>query len=107
MATRAEVYHAIDTERDYQDALWNQDIALGKGAHSIEEWIVYLEDYLGEAKHFLSRMPAATARMHTMPLIRKVAAMAVCCMEQHGAPVRDMEDLRRLQELAEKDTPDA
>jgi hypothetical protein len=87
---RNDVYKIIDGERKYQDARWNSSTTTSEGFHSLEEWFVYIEDYVTEAKHILSR----NARQESDPLarsiMRKVAAMAVCAMEQHGAPPREV-----------------
>lgn len=88
MTTRAEVYAAIDGERTYQDSRWNAETTTSEGKHTFEEWIVYIEDYLAEAKHVLSRHPAQTAQPTVANIMRKVATMCVACMEQHGAPKR-------------------
>ncbi len=88
MATRAEVYAAIDGEREYQDRRWNADTTTSEGKHSLEEWIVYMEDYLAEAKHILSRTAWQDGQSKALDAIRKVTALGVACMEQHGAPQR-------------------
>lgn len=88
-ATRAKVYAAIDSERDYQDARWGSTES--KGLHSISEFIAYCDDYLLEAKHILARKPMVAAYPEALPIIRKVAAMLVSCMEQHGAVLRRTE----------------
>ena len=88
MADRNAVYMAIDTERRYQDLRWNSETTTSDGLHSLEEWFVYIEDYVSEAKHVLSRKPRQVADVEALVIMRKVAAMAVCAMEQHGAPMR-------------------
>lgn len=88
MTPRYEVYEAIDGEREYQDSRWNAQTTTSEGKHTFEEWIVYIEDYLAEAKHILSREPAQTAQPKVAHIMRKVATMAVACMEQYGAPRR-------------------
>jgi hypothetical protein len=80
---RSQVYAALDSERDYQDSRWNG------GKHTIEEWIIYIEDYLAEAKHILAREATQTAVPKSVHIMRKVTAMGVACMEQHGAPRRE------------------
>jgi len=87
-ATRQEVYAAIDTERAYQDVRWNHETTTSGGFHSLEEWLVYIDDYSDEAKHLLSRMPRQDSDKQALEIMRKIAAMAVCAMEQHGAPRR-------------------
>lgn len=86
--TRLEVYAALNDERCYQDSLWNEMTTTSKGQHTFEEWIVYMEDYLAEAKHILSREVAQTAQPKVAHIMRKVTALGVHCMEQHGAPWR-------------------
>jgi hypothetical protein len=85
---REEVYKAIDTERDYQDVRWTEDTTASGGKHSPEEWFMYIEDYVNEAKHILSREPIDTAYPKAMSIMRKVGAMAVCAMEQNGTTNR-------------------
>ena len=79
---RDEVYKLIDGERDYQDQRWNRDTTRSAGLHTPEEWLMYMEDYINEAKHILSREATQTADPQAMEIIRKVAAMCVCAMEQ-------------------------
>jgi len=86
---RAEVYEAIDSERDYQDTRWNSETTTSEGLHSFEEWIVYIENYLLEAKGVLSRMNKQEADLIASDIFRKVAAMTVCALEQHGVDRRE------------------
>lgn len=87
-AARHAVYAAIDDERAYQDTIWNDHTTTSGGLHSFEEWITYMEDYLAEAKHILSRKCKQDADQTAAHIMRKVTAMGVACMEQHGAPWR-------------------
>jgi hypothetical protein len=80
---RQDVYRLIDGERDYQDKKWNPSTTTSDGIHSVEEWLVYIEDYVNEAKHILARESKDVADIRAMNIMRKVAAMAVCAMEQH------------------------
>ena len=82
MLTRKEVYALINGERTYQDKHW------GDTYHSLEEWIVYIEDYLAEARHILTRLAQHEADPQAAAIMRKVAAMAVCAMEQNGSSPR-------------------
>ena len=95
-ATRDEVYHAIDTERVYQDRLWNSFTTTSEGLHSIEEWLIYIEDYLNEAKHVVSRKARQEADPRALAIMRKIAAMCVACMEQNGCSVREKPDPRQV-----------
>jgi len=89
MMTREEVYKLIDGERNYQDVRWHDDDSgHGTHVHSWEEWFMYIEDYIGEAKHIISRESAPACYARASDIMRKVAAMAVCAMEQNGAKPR-------------------
>lgn len=87
-ATRQEVYDAIDSERAYQDSRWNESTTTSGGHHSISEWLAYITDYVQEAQHILARTPKQDADPKAIEIVRKVAGMAVKCMEEHGAPRR-------------------
>lgn len=89
---RKLVYKAIDSERNYQDKLWNSNTTTSDEIHSFEEWYVYIEDYVKEAKHLLSRRPKQQADEIVKDIMRKVAAMAVCALEQHGVNNRNTLD---------------
>jgi hypothetical protein len=93
MTTRSEVYAAIDGERTYQDSKW---IPTEEHRHSITEWLVYIEDYVNEAKHVLSRKPDPEALPFALHTLRKIGAMAVAAMEQNGAATRDVEGPRPI-----------
>ncbi len=86
--SRPEVYILIDGERAYQDSRWNVDTTPSGGHHSLAEWLVYIEDYVNEAKHIAARESDETANPKVSGIMRKIAAMAICAMEQHGAPPR-------------------
>lgn len=89
MNTRTEVYNAIDSERDYQETRWNSTTTTSEGKHSFEEWFTYMEDYITEAKHILSRESKQNADKRTQHIMRKITAMGVAAMEQLGAPRRE------------------
>lgn len=94
MATRAEVYAAIDSERDYQDNRWGSTLSGGRepgqeqsgGDRTVDEFSLYIAGYTDElvqnASHF-----ALTS--DTLDIIRKITALGVAAMEQHGAPHRE------------------
>lgn len=87
--TRTDVYKLIDGEREYQNERWKEDqMPSGTHIHTPEEWIVYMEDYLAEAKHILSRIEAPGCYPQAMAIIRKVTAMGVAAMEQNETPPR-------------------
>lgn len=86
MTPRSEVYAAIDTERDYQK-MWETK-STSKGLHSFSEWLAYMEDYIDEAQHLLARGAQQDTYNQVAHIMRKVVAMGVAAMEQHGAPSR-------------------
>ena len=88
MASRGEVYSAIDSERSYQDGRWNCSTTSTCGRHSVTEFLVFMNDYVEEALHFLSRNGEPEASQKALDIVRKVATLGVACMEQHGAPTR-------------------
>lgn len=87
---RKEVYEAIDSERAYQDNLWIPNVDSKRQIHSPEEWLMYIEDYVNEAKHILSREAYGICEPKAMNIMRKIAGMAVCAMEQHGTEKREI-----------------
>ncbi len=88
MATRQEAYAAIDSERDYQDRRWNANTTTTAGKHSATEFLVFMRDYVEEALHTVSREGEPAASEKALEIVRKVTALGVSCMEQHGAPHR-------------------
>lgn len=86
---RSEVYKLIDGEREYQNTKWVYDkTSSGTHVHTPEEWILYMEDYLNEAKHILARNASPACYPLAMEIIRKVTAMGVVAMEQNETPAR-------------------
>ena len=88
---REEVYKAIDSERWYQNEKWNENTTDTKGEHSASEWLLYIQDYLTEAIHIVSRNPDPKATKDVMHSIRKITAMGVAAMEQMGVENRSNE----------------
>lgn len=87
LPTRCEVYAVINGERDYQDSL-------GKGPNG------RTDGHTKQVGVFLSLMHHALNQAHAeyygkqgdepaLHFIRKIAALAVQCMEIHGAPPRE------------------
>ncbi len=88
-AEREEAYAAVDGERDYQNQAWGY----GEEAYplTVGEFVLLLEEYAARARRewVANREPVHNrADAGTLRIIRKVAALAVGCMEQHGAPHR-------------------
>lgn len=89
MTTREEVYRALDSERDYQDSRWNDETTSTGGRHTVDEYVLYMIDYIAEARKQLSRNASPEAQELALNTVRKVAAMGVACMEENGAPQRE------------------
>ena len=88
MATRQEVYAAIDGERDYQDARWNENTTTTNGVHTVTEYILFMEHYLTDARRLISTQGEPKASQDGLDFIRKVVALGVVCMEQNGVVPR-------------------
>ena len=95
LTTRKEVYEAIDSERAYQKHVAEKVSGpdSGEHKHSIEEFVLYMDDYMTELKHQLSRTWTASGSSKDVPAaihtLRKVTALGVACMEQNGTTKRE------------------
>lgn len=78
---REDVYAAIDSERVYQDAQWPQGNPL-----TIGESLLLIEQYT--AKACVVWTVESPPETETLNVVRKIAGIAVRCMENHGAPKR-------------------
>lgn len=85
---RAKVFGALNSERDYQDAKGEQTYEGTPRGHSIEEFLLYMRDYVEEGTHVASRVWGDKCKPAMLDIVRKVTALGVACMEQHGAPQR-------------------
>lgn len=81
--TRQEVYDLIDGERAYQQSFWTPE-KIGR-----EQTV---GDYLTLIRRYSALADAAYADKEgdqpALDVMRKIAAIAVHCMEDHGAPAR-------------------
>ncbi len=90
---RAEVYEAIDGEREYQKK-W--DTAESSGKHETGAFILFMEYYLQEARRLESILEDGGNSLKqkslgaegSLDFVRKVTALGVACMEQNGIPER-------------------
>lgn len=88
---RKAVYEAFDSEREYQLRRWGvrqEDGSFQEIPKSIEEYVLYMEDYLDEARTQLSRMAEPQARTAALDTLRKVVTLGIACFEQHGVEPR-------------------
>lgn len=89
-ATRAAVYAAIDSERDYQTRVWRENAGLDETqpVRTVAEELLMLEDYVARARTAWTNAPRATEVGITTDILRKCAGICVRAMENHGAPSR-------------------
>src|SRR4051812_11953230 len=88
VTNRTDVYAAVDSERDYQDQFVLPERQYYQ-THTLGEFIVMLNSYARKAEdswtHHKDKLDGFPESLHE---VRKIAALAVRCMEQHGAPKR-------------------
>jgi hypothetical protein len=87
--SREDVFKAIDSERDYQQRRWGvrqENGTFKEIPRSVEQFILYMEDYLLQAKHQITREAGEFTSKET---IRKVVTLGVACLEQHGVVPRN------------------
>lgn len=83
---RNQVYAAVDSERDYQDAgRGNAKRHEGMPPMTPGEYILCMERCLHAAREAWYKPKGGVACLDD---IRKVTALGVSCMELHGAPFR-------------------
>ena len=91
---REAVYAAIDRERVYQDDKHGAATAKQAGRsprgndRTIDEFVLYINGYANEAMRQASGI--GEDAYGTLDTIRKIAALCVAAMEQHGAPRRKL-----------------
>jgi len=78
---RETVFDRMDEERAYQDKLNTDTMTVG-------EELVLMREYLNRAQATYSTSFGDPHEEPTMHVIRKIAALAIRCMEHHGAPER-------------------
>ena len=79
---RETVYALIDGERDPPDRKWGD---IEDHPHELGSWILIMESLLEDAR---KAYQCANGDRKALDEIRKVVAVGVACMEQHGAPRR-------------------
>lgn len=75
---RARVYEIIDTERRHQDLKWG---TLEQHPHEVGAWLTIMRSLLAKAE---AAWAGSNSDHGALEEIRKVAAVAVACGEQHG-----------------------
>jgi hypothetical protein len=82
-ATQEQVIAAVRGERDYQDGRWPGH------AHSLTEFLVFIDHYVKEAMDKVSVENGEDVAKHAT---RKIAALAIAAMEQNGFLPRTVPD---------------
>jgi hypothetical protein len=93
IVNRQYVYAVINGERAYQDERWG--VPAPDQYKSVGDFLVYMDRYLSRAKEEYTTKDGNESALH---MIRKVAALAVACMEYNGAPPRDSHGPRELED---------
>jgi hypothetical protein len=75
----ADVRHAIEGERAYQEQKWPDH------QHCVAEWLLIIEKLCNDARHAWVTGHGDDKALHE---IRQITATGVACMEQCGAPLR-------------------
>jgi hypothetical protein len=96
VTSRDNVYKAIDSEREFQDSFYIPEMRYYQ-THTLGEFVLMLNQYAAQAMekwtHHADKSDGFPTSLHE---VRKIAAIAVRCMEQHGAPVREPKQGRTL-----------
>jgi hypothetical protein len=82
---RADVYKLIDGERDYQEGLWGSAVVHANEL-SVGDFVLMVEEYAARARKEWVGQPYPEVK--ALDHMRKIAGIAVRCMEIHGAPPR-------------------
>ena len=82
---RTEVYRVIDTERDHQESLPSNRSEDPKRTRMVAEYLTMLDYYVSHAQETWTMRSGNELVLDDM---RKIAALAVRCMEEWGAPER-------------------
>ena len=79
-----EVYKVVESEVQYQSENWDLN-----DVQSLEQWLVYMETYINEAKVALTKDCGDEAENNAVEAVRKVAALAVAALDQFEATPRE------------------
>ena len=80
--SREDVYVAIDGERDYQDQKWG---TIEQRQKQVGSWLTLIRHALMEAER---EWASSRGDESALAEIRKVVALGVACLEQHGVSRR-------------------
>ena len=80
---RQDVYKLIDGERDYQDSLAHHSTEADAN-FSVADWVIFIEEHVLQAKNRVYYLEPEKA----LEQVRKIAALAVACMEHNDTNER-------------------
>ena len=83
---RTDVYEQIDKERDFQDSLTKTAFRHNVADRSVPAEIVMIQTYLNHAIREFTDYYGDEKALHQ---IRKLVALGVRCLENHGCPRRE------------------
>lgn len=86
MIKMQQVFDVIRREREYQDNVWP------KSPTSVSAFLLYIEEYLKKAKDDFVNGKSNGRGLYD---VRKIAALAVACMEHNGAIERYEEESKK------------
>ena len=92
--SREDVIIALKSERAYQLRRWGfrqEDGLMLEAEHDVYEWVTYIDDYLAEAKHFISRNEDRKAYDTALDCLRKCVTMAIAAFE-----MRDIDPYKQI-----------
>lgn len=87
VTTRAEAYKAVDSERDFQDNFVLPERRYYQ-THTLGEHILMIGQYADQARQKWTHHSDKEEVPPSLEEVRKIAALCIRCMEQHGAPLR-------------------
>lgn len=85
MIIKPWVQTAIDSELTYQNTKWGN---IDENGHSVPGWLLLMEKYLERAKYEWSRCGPDSKEYYSIENVRKLTALGIQCMNQHGVPLR-------------------
>lgn len=85
LESRQRAFDAINSERVYQEQ--QEQLNGWQEKKKVGEWLVLLNHYVAEANAMWCKTAGDEPTLH---VIRKIAGIAVHCMEENGAPLRKL-----------------
>jgi hypothetical protein len=84
--TRQEVLNCINDEREYQE----RKFPMVEHLHELPTYLMYIKHYLNKAEFVLCNNGCKNSQEQALSQLRKIAALGVAAMEQHGIVERKL-----------------